>query len=196
MTAAAPSLRERKSEQVRLAAVEAVVAELESKAVDEISMGEVAAAAGMSLRTLYRHFPDRAALLHASGEHLYGSLGVPVDIPAAEDISTSFLEAARRLSARPALARALVQTTAGRAARSAARGQRVDAIRTALRPLTDRSDPETARRCTAVIAHLCSAASWVSVADDSGIDDAEAQEAVAWAIETLVAALKGGGRRD
>ena len=195
-TAAAPSLRERKSEQVRLAAVEAVVSQLEAKAVDDISMGEVAAAAGMSLRTLYRHFPDRSGLLHAAGEYLYGSLGVPVDIAGAEDISASFLDAARRLSARPALARALVQTTAGRTARSTGRGRRVEAIRTALLPLTDRSEPETARRATAVIAHLCSAVSWVSVADDSGLDDAEAQEAVAWAIDALVAALRDDDGRE
>ena len=177
-------------------ALEAVVSELDAKAVDEISMGDVAAAAGMSLRTLYRYFPDRASLLHAAGEHLYASLGVPFEIAGADDISASFLDAARRLSTRPALARALVQTTAGRTARSAGRPRRVEAIRTALQPLTHRSDPETARRAAAVIAHLCSAASWVSVADDSGLDDAEAQAAVAWAIEALVAVLKDGGQRQ
>jgi hypothetical protein len=85
-----------------------------------------------------------------------------------------------------------VQTTAGRVARSATRAQRVDAVRAALRPLTDRLDAETARWATAVIAHLCSAVSWVSIADDSGLDDADAQQAVAWAIDTVLAALGGG----
>jgi AcrR family transcriptional regulator len=193
-TAERPLLRERQAEQVRVAVLDAVIAELESKAVDELSMSDVAATAGVSLRTLYRYFPDRASLLQAAGEHLYGSLGVPMDIAGPGEISASFREAARRLAVRPALTRALVQTTAGRAARSATRGQRVEAVRTALQPLTDGLDADTARSATAVIAHLCSAVSWVSIADDSGIEDSDAQQAVAWAIDTLVAALQAQRR--
>jgi AcrR family transcriptional regulator len=190
-----PPLRERQAEAVRNAVLDAAIAELETKRVDDLSMGDVAAAAGISLRTLYRYFPDRASLLHAAGEHLYGSLGVPYDIAGPDDIAASFLDAARRLSSRPALTRALVQTTAGRAARSATRGQRVEAIRTALKPLTDGLDDDTARWATAVIAHLCSAVSWVSITDDSGSSDADAQHAVAWAIDTLIGALQQAPRR-
>ena len=185
----ASTLRERQAEQVRAAVLDAVVAQLEARTVDDIAMADVAAAAGISLRTLYRYFPDRAALLHATGDHLYRTLGIGPEIARPADISASFRDSAARLSARPALTRALIQTTAGRAARSAARGQRVDAIREALAPLTDGLDPDTARRATAVIAHLCSAASWVAVSDDSGLDDDDAQQAVAWAIDTLIEAL-------
>jgi AcrR family transcriptional regulator len=184
------SLRERQAEQVRAAVLDAVVAELELKAVDDVVMSDVAAAAGVSLRTLYRYFPDRSTLLHAAGEYLYASLGVPSDIAGPDDISRSFLDAASRLSTRPALTRALVQTTAGRTARSAMRGQRVNAIRAALAPLTEALDADTARWATAVVAHLCSAASWVSVSGESGLDDADAQHAVAWAIDTLISSLR------
>lgn len=185
-----PPLRERQAAQVRLAAIEAAIGLLESRSVDDVSMGEIAKAAGISLRTLYRYFPDRAALLRAAGEQVYGSLGIPVDIAGPREVAASFLDAAGRLSTRPALARALVRTTAGRAARSAGRPQRVEAVRTALKPLTDGLNPDTARWATAVIAHLCSAASWVSITDDSDLRDSDAQQAVAWAIDTLVAALR------
>lgn len=185
-----PTLRERQAEHVRQSLLDAAISVLESKAVDELSMADVAASAGVSLRTLYRYFPDRPSLLNAAGEHLYSSLGVPFDIAGPDGISASFLDAAHRLSTRPVLTRALVQTTAGRAARSSRRGQRVAAIRSALAPLTDGLDPDTARWATAVIAHLCSAASWVTITDDSEVDEADAQQAVAWAIDTLIAALK------
>ena len=132
------------------------------------------------------------ALLHAAGEHLYGSLGVSFEISGPEDISASFLNAARRLSARPQLAHALVQTTAGRSVRSTVRGQRVDAVRAALKPLTDRLDAETARWAGAVITHLCSAASWVIISGESDIDEADAQRAVAWAIDSLISTLEKG----
>jgi AcrR family transcriptional regulator len=191
MTTGGTSLRERQAQQVRVAVLDAVIAELEAKAADDVSMADVAKAAGISLRTLYRYFPDRSSLLHAAGEHLYGSLGVPFDIAGPEDISRSMLEAAGRLSTRPELTRALVRTTAGRTTRSAVRGQRVEAIQAALKPRTDGLDTDTARRATAVIAHLCSAASWVIISDESGLDESDAQQAVAWAIDTLIAALPG-----
>ena len=170
--------------------LDAAIAQLETKSADDISMAEIAEAAGVSLRTLYRYFPDRASLLQSAGEHLYATLGVPFEITGPDTISASLLDAAKRLSTRPELTRALVRTTAGRATRSPLRGRRVQAIRAALEPVTEDLDPDTARWATAVIAHLCSAASWVFIADDQGLDDADAQRAVAWAIDFLVSALQ------
>jgi hypothetical protein len=65
----------------------------------------------------------------------------------------------------------------------------VTAIESVLAPATAGLDPDAARWATAVIAHLCSAASWVAIADESGLDDEDAQHAVAWAIDRLVASL-------
>jgi AcrR family transcriptional regulator len=184
------TLRERQARQARTAMLEAAIAHLETRAADDVSMAEIAESAGVSLRTLYRYFPDRAALLQAAGEHLYASLGVPFEISGPETISASLLDAAKRLSTRPELTRALVRTTAGRATRTPLRERRVQAIRGALEPVLDGLDPETARWATAVIAHLCSAASWVFIADEQGLDDADAQRAVAWGIDFLVSALR------
>ena len=77
--------------------LEAAIAHLETKGADDVSMAEIAESAGVSLRTLYRYFPDRAALLHAAGEHLYATLGVPFEVTGPEQISASLLDAARRL---------------------------------------------------------------------------------------------------
>jgi AcrR family transcriptional regulator len=188
------SLREQQAKQLRTAVLEAAIRELESKALDDLSMADVARAAGISLRTLYRHFPDRASLLQAAGEHLYRSLGVPVDLAAPEDISRSFREAARRLATRPSLTRALIRTGAGRIARSGIRSQRVDAIRTALKQVTAGAEPAFVRQATALIAHLCSATSWVSIADESNLSDADAQAAVSWGIEALIETLRRSRR--
>lgn len=192
-------LRQQQAKQLRTAVLEAAIAKLESTAPDDLSMAQIAQSAGISLRTLYRYFPDRASLLQSAGEHLYGSLGVPLQIAGPEDIAGSFTEAARRLAARPMLTRALIRTGAGQAARSAMRSQRVKAIRTALRPATAGLDADLARRATALIAHLCSATSWVSVADESGLSDADAQAAVRWGIDTLIDTLqratRASGRR-
>ena len=190
MNAPPTGLRERQAEQARTAMLDAAIAQLESRAADDVSMAEIAEAAGVSLRTLYRYFPDRASLLRAAGEHLYASLDVPFEISGPDMISASFLDAAKRLSTRPEMTRALVRTPAGRATRTPVRGRRVQAIRAALEPVTDGLDPDTARWATAVITHLCGAASWVFIADDQGLDDTDAQRAVAWAIDFLVASLQ------
>ncbi|HVW81925.1 MAG TPA: TetR/AcrR family transcriptional regulator [Mycobacteriales bacterium] len=188
------TLRERQAEQVRAAVLDAVVTALETKALDDISMADVAAAAGISLRTLYRYFPDRPSLLEAAGEHLYDVLGVPFEISKPADVSRSFLEAAARLGSRPALTRALVQSTAGRTARSASRSRRLAAIEAVLDPVTTGLDGDRARGAVAVIGYLCSAAAWVGVADDSGLDDEAAQRAVAWAIDALLSTLQSEAR--
>jgi AcrR family transcriptional regulator len=193
-TAATTSLRERQAQQVRTSLLEAAISELETSRVDEVSMAQIAERAGVSLRTVYRYFPDRDGLLQAAGEHLYAALGVPFEISGPDRISASLLEAAGRLSARPELTRALVRSTAGRAARSAVRSQRVTSIASALQPVTEALDADTTRWATAVVAHLCSAASWVIIAEDSGLSDSDAQRAVAWAIDNLVSTLESSQR--
>lgn len=188
MNGNAAPLRQRQAQQVRTALLEAAISQMEGSS--DVSMAEVAEAAGVSLRTLYRYFPDRASLLHAAGDHLYRSLGVPFEIAGPEDIAASFREAARRLGTRPQLTRALVRSEPGELSRSTVRRQRLEAIRGALAPLTDTLDPRTAQHASAVIAHLCSAASWVSIADECGLSDPDAQEAVGWAIDALLATLR------
>jgi len=188
------SLRERQAQQVRTALLEAAINQLEGSS--DVSMAEVAEAAGVSLRTLYRYFPDRASLLGAAGDRLYRSLGVPFEIAGPEDIAASFRQAARRLGTRPRLTRALVRSEPGNLSRSTVRRQRLEAVRGALKPLTDALDQCTAQRASAVIAHLCSAASWISVADECGLSDSDAQESVGWAIDALVATLRKENRRS
>jgi hypothetical protein len=70
----------------------------------------------------------------------------------------------------------------------------VAAIARALEPSTRAVDHDTARWASAVITHLCGASSWVLLADETDLDDADAQAAVAWAIDTLVAALGAPSR--
>jgi ABC-type polar amino acid transport system ATPase subunit len=66
----------------------------------------------------------------------------------------------------------------------------VTAIESALAPITSALDPGHGQEAVAVIAHLCSAASWVGITDESRLDDEAAQRAVAWAIEALITTLE------
>lgn len=188
-----PSLRERKAGLVRDAILAALIARLERQSLEEISMDDIARDAGISRRTLYRYFPDRAALLAAAEAAIVERLGLGLAIAGPEGISARFRDSAHRLERAPGLARALRQTTAGPDLRPPLRARRLASIVAALEPLTADLDPAEARRVVAVIAYLCSANAWVSIGDESGLPGAEIRAAVTWAIETLLADVRRRG---
>jgi AcrR family transcriptional regulator len=184
------SLRTRQAALARTAIIEALVHHLEKGDVDEIAMEELAREAGVSRRTLYRYFPTRADLLAGAGEWISSEmLQLPIDI-GSEGIAASFSDAANRLQRRPRLARALLRTEAGRAVRNAPRRKRVAAIRRALESEVPRASPSALKRTAAVLAYLCSSNAWTSIQDESGLTASHAQNAVVWAIETLIDGLR------
>ena len=56
-------LRERQAQQTRELILDAVTELLENHRIDEVTTREIAQSAKVSERTVYRHFPDRDALL-------------------------------------------------------------------------------------------------------------------------------------
>jgi AcrR family transcriptional regulator len=198
----APSLRERQASFARSAIFAALVKHLEAGDADDVPMEDLAQEAGVSRRTLYRYFPNRAALLAEAAQRIRDEvLELPVEI-GDEGIAASFRRAAERLAERPELARALLRTTTGRSLRGDYRRARAGAIRTAL----EREVPGLSRReldrAAPVLSYLCSSNAWITIQDESGLDSHRAQAAVEWAIEALLAQLRQsnpsvrkGGRR-
>lgn len=189
-TEAPSGLRARQAELARTAALDAVIEMLERGELDEVTMPQVAQAAGLSLRTLYRYFPSREELLRAAGAEIQSRLALPIAAGSPEDVVATFWAASARLARQPALARALVRTTAGRAAHAPTRSARVEAIHTALAPLTDELPAARARQVGGVIAHLCSSAAWVAISDESHLSSTDARAGVRWALTTLLDALR------
>lgn len=60
-----PNLRERQREETREQILRAVGQQMESRSLEDLSFAEVAKAAGVGERTVYRHFPTKEALLGA-----------------------------------------------------------------------------------------------------------------------------------
>src|SRR3569833_1704718 len=111
MSTPAPApLRDRQSAVATQAVFQALVRHLETGDVDEISMDDIARAAGVSRRTLYRYNTTRTDLLAAAGDWIRDDfLGMPIEI-GDEGIVGSFRAAAKRLEQHPRLARALLHT--------------------------------------------------------------------------------------
>lgn len=184
-------LRERQSELVRTAILDATADCLRAERPDEVSLADLALSAGVSLRTLYRYFPSRDDLFSEAGHRLLTDLGVSPAIGDG-DIAASFLSASAALAKEPGLARNLLRSTTGRQVRASGRQQRhasiTDAVASAGRGLT----PTAITGAAAVIGYLCSAASWVTICEETGLDADTARHAVAWAISTLQSAVASG----
>lgn len=184
------SLRERQAAVIREAILDAVAERLDSDDPDDIAMPQVAAEAGVSLRTLYRYFPTREAMFDAVGDHVVARLGLPRQIEGADDIVPVFLESARRGAQSPQLVRAMMWTRLGRRARSSHRRRRVDAIMAALAEVTSHLTPAEARRREGAIVYLASLPAWITVSEECGLGAEDARLGIAWALDTLVTALR------
>jgi AcrR family transcriptional regulator len=183
-------LRERQADLARTEILDALIARLEREDADELSMEALAADAGVSRRTLYRYFPTREVLYAAAGERIERLLELPTDVSGgAEGISASFAHASRQLQQRPALARAMVRSRIGIAVRSPLREDRRAAIERAIAETTVDLPAHESRRAAAVVAHLCSSASWIALQDEAHLSPEESREAITWALDTLVGDL-------
>lgn len=185
-----PRLRERQAQIARDSILDAVIAKLESASWNDFSMQDIAEAAGVSLRTLYRYFPNREEVLRAAGGRIGERLELAPEISGPEEIVSSFLKASGMMARHLQLARALVATSAGRDARSPLLQRRRSAIDRAMSQLTAGLDQSTARQVTAVVTFLCNAASWMTISDDYALSSSEARNAVAWALEQLLNSLR------
>ena len=186
-----PELRDRQAKLARAAILDALMARLEREDADELSMEALAADAGVSRRTLYRYFPTRELLYAAAGERIERLLDLPTDVTGgAEGISASFAHASRQLQRRPALARAMVRSRVGTAVRSPLREKRRAAIEEAVGETTVDLPVHESRRAAAVVAHLCSSATWIDLQDEAHLSPDESRQAIVWALDTLIGDLR------
>jgi AcrR family transcriptional regulator len=192
---AASNLRDRQAAVIREAILDALAGRLDHDEPDDVAMTQLAADAGISLRTLYRYFPTREAMFDAVGDHVVARLGLPSEITGADDIASVFLESARRGAQSPELVRAMLWTRLGRRARSAHRHRRVESISAALAEVTSHLPPAEARRRAGAIVYLCSLPAWITVGEECELSAEDARQGIAWAIETLVGALRQENER-
>jgi AcrR family transcriptional regulator len=186
----AQSLRARQSELARIAVLDALLRHLEAGDADDLSMDDLAREAGVSRRTLYRYFPTRDDLLADAAQWLRDEvLQLPVAI-GDEGIVESFRRAGARLQEHPRVARALLRTETGRALRTGYRADRVAAIRDALKREVPGLPKRELERAAGVLTYLCSSNAWITVQDESGMTAPNAQAAIAWAIDALLAQLR------
>ena len=162
---------------------------------EELTTQEVAAASGLSLRTIYRDYPAREQLLEATG-HWIGDELLQHPYPQTLDQVADLFEAGcAEFGQRPRLVRAMALSQLGRSVRAYRRQERLAAIGAALRAEVGGLPEAELRRAEAILAYLHSMLAFTTLHEESGLSPKQAGEAVGWAIRTLVDDLRRKQRR-
>jgi AcrR family transcriptional regulator len=179
-------LRDRRTAETRTIILEALGAELAGGGIEDFSVARVARRAGVSERTVYRHFPTRDALLDGLSEWYNERVGDFPDGVSAEAIPQTIAQVFADFDEHESLARAVLASPGGRELRRHARAARLARLDAALAPALDGVDTDRAAAARGLIFALCSARTWQAMRDEGGLDGAAAGHAVARAIQLIL----------
>ena len=183
-------LRVRQSEQTRASILEALTAELAEGGLHELNIPAIARRAGVAVRTVYRYFPTRDALLDAVDRWMDDTI-VPGPPPASADEMPAMAERAfKEFDANETAMRAQWASALGRDVRARGRRRRISAYGSALAAATSNLSRSDARAAHAVISHLLSSLTWKTMREEFGMKGSESGKAVSWALRTLIDDVK------
>ena len=174
------SLRDQQADLTRELIMRAFQGLLQNDHPDAITYPQVAEAAGVSLRTVYRYFPTRVDLLQSAQAWLAEFTdGVRWDDPrTVDDLAGAVPEMGRIFDEHTNVFRAL--------AGDELQEQRRDAVAAAVAEVSGNLPPEEARRAEAILGHIRSGRAWLVLHDVYGLDGDEIVSALDWAASALL----------
>jgi AcrR family transcriptional regulator len=183
-------LRAEQAEQTRLRIIQAYGDEVCSGDDRDLTVHQVAARAGVSVPTLYRHFASLDALGDAFWAFVEPQFGTFDAIRDADDLPPFTERLFGQFAEKAALVKALHESRSGRRLRKRSVGRRNEAFQRVLAPLTKRMPEREALAATAVCKVLSSARVWELLHEDWGLDAGEAGRAAAWAMRVIIRELR------
>jgi AcrR family transcriptional regulator len=188
------ALRDRQVAQTRELILDAVTTLLGDRRADEVTTREIAAVAGVSERTVYRHFPDRDALLEGLSLRVSGIDGVKPSFAVVrlEDIAATSKRLMELLDEHYVTARAEAVFNADprRFAADTQTNTR-EILELLARELPELGERQQ-RRIAAVIRCLVSTQAWLRMREEFGVPGTESGPVVAWVIDTIIRELRAG----
>jgi len=177
-------------ERIVAACVELMVAEPTAY----LSMPRVAEEAGVAVRTVYRHFANRDELIAAVHRRVEAGLGLTdQDDPTTPEELTAVMRAvARGALADEPFQRAKHYAPENRVVDREAAEKRLAWLQRAVAGAVEGADEWEVRRLVAMLRLVCTSKAFFHLVDVGGVDADEAQDAMVWAIETLVDATRPG----
>jgi len=187
------SLRDRHDETTREVIVDALIAQLVDSGAFELSYYAIARRAGISVRTIYRHFPTRADLIEALSQRLNRVVAIDYDHDREGILSITrqiFPVYDRHADA------FIAQLEAGQGKlRQKGRSKRVLLMQAILAKDLPNLPPERLAAVAGLMICLFSPAIWRRLREDVGLDGTRGGELVAWAIDALWRTLEAEDRK-
>lgn len=185
-----PTLREAQAEATRERILEGVEALILAEPEADFSFDTLAAASGVNRRTIFRHFPDKAALLAAFWTRANKRLGSRYWPETEADLTALPPALFAALDKVEPIVRAAHASGPARDMRLQANAERQAAFRTALAEITAGLPAERARALEATVQLLFSATAWLTMKDCWNLSGRQAGGAAAWAIDALLQAAR------
>lgn len=195
MTSGQPALRDRQLELTRDLILEALAGVIAEGRLAEFSVQDVADRAGVSLRTVYRHFPSREALLEgfapwaANRVRDAGAMEFPAN---ADDIAPLLRQKFATFEQMTPLVIALAKLDAATGIGTPVAAKSLRTIRSSLADVTTDLDPKLAEAVVWMIRIIWSHKTWAVFRDEGGVDGVCSGATAAWAIDMLIKALREG----
>ncbi len=186
------SLRRHQKEITRERILEAVAAIISEGRILDFNVKEVADRAGVSYASVYRHFPTRESLLEALYETAaeivrqdssFTSLSLDEIPVAARKMLAKFEEKATILQA-------FTMALAVNNVQPQSRRERDQKYQQMVAESAPHLAPEVARQFAAIICHLYSSLTWVTLKQRFGLSAEATADAITWALQSLIRDLK------
>ena len=156
---------------------------------DHFSHEAVAARAGMSVRTVYRHFPTRTDLLLALWQRLRDT--TETRFPLTEEELLPFVHIQfRHFQEHEALVRASITTSANAEVMAHGWSEGRAAFHKSLAATTHDLSPVHGRQLVALFVAIYSAPFWQMLRDRGQLSNEEAADAAVWALEVILMAAR------
>jgi AcrR family transcriptional regulator len=187
------TLRERQVAQTRELILDAVTTLLGDRRADEVTTRDIAALAGVSERTVYRHFPDRDALLEGLTRRLPPPGGKPsFGVGSLDDLAPTARRLMELLDEHYVTARAEAVFNADPRRFAADTQTNTREMRELLANGLPELGEREQLRIAAVIRCLVSTQAWLRMREEFGVPGTESGPVVAWVIDTIIRELRAG----
>jgi AcrR family transcriptional regulator len=188
-TAYVSPLRQQYAAQTRDRILDAAIDGLKQGDLEGLTIAKVAADAGVTERTVYRHFQTREDLIKAVWPRMGVRLGIPGLPQTVEALLTAPARIYPRFDAEAGAVRASMYSRAGREIRATANPARHQAFTSLVAQAQPKLDEAARRRRAAVIQMIGSSHGWACLKDYWGMDTEEAARAAQEAIAILLGRL-------
>lgn len=154
----------------------------------DFSVKDVAVRAGISYGTVYRHFPTRESFLEALYEATSEIMArsSPFTPQSLDDIPAMARKTLEMFEERATLVQAFTVALLANNVQPNSRPQRDQKIQEMVMESAPHFSSGAAKQATAIISHLYSSLTWVTLKQRYGLNSEETAESLNWALQTLI----------